>query len=85
MSGFGQTTPRGPDYVGADREVSVPTYVLYGLNEAGVAAHAEELSAETRMTLEGLARERLRSWPGVEIWDGPVCIVRLTRTAAETN
>jgi hypothetical protein len=54
-------------------------FTLYGLNEAGKAAHSEVLRAVDRAALPGLARERLSRWAAVEIWEGPICLVRLGR------
>lgn len=56
-------------------------FKLYGLNEAGEAAHHEVLRAVDRSALEGLARERLGRWQAVEIWEGPMCLVRVSRAS----
>ncbi len=57
--------------------------VFYGLNEAGETAHHEHLPAADVAELKALARQRLADFHGVEIWDGPMCIVRLRRRAEE--
>ena len=55
--------------------------LLYGLDEAGDPAFTEELRPEDRPRLRTLADARLAEWPGVEIWDGPLCVVRVRRRA----
>jgi hypothetical protein len=56
--------------------------LLYGLDQAGQPAFTEELRAEDRPRLRALASERLRDCHGVEVWDGPLCVVRLRRQPA---
>ena len=53
--------------------------LLYGLDQAGAPAFEEELGAEDRPRLRVLATARLRDWQGVEVWDGPLCVLRLRR------
>ena len=67
------------------RETGVSNYLLYGLNEAGDAAHSEVLRSMEQAALHSLAHERLRDWPAVEVWDGPMCVVRLHRGADPTQ
>lgn len=55
---------------------------LYGLDEAGKAVFAEELASGERGDLRALAERRLADWPAVEVWDGPLCVVRLSRSRA---
>jgi hypothetical protein len=52
---------------------------LYGIDEAGQAAFSELLQDVERDTLRSLAHERLSQWHAVEIWEGPVCLVRVRR------
>jgi hypothetical protein len=56
---------------------------LYGINEAGETAYSEVLSGEARERFRALASERLRQWHTVEVWDGPVCMIRLRRAASD--
>jgi hypothetical protein len=56
--------------------------LLYGLDEAGETAFTERVGAIDRASLRALAAERLRDWHAVEIWDGPMCVVRLRRQVA---
>jgi hypothetical protein len=53
--------------------------LLYGLDEAGHAAFAEELRSDDRGRLQTVALDRLREWHAVEVWDGPMCVIRLRR------
>ncbi|WP_374471296.1 hypothetical protein [Phenylobacterium sp.] len=55
--------------------------LLYALNEAGETAFAEQLREADRHRLRTLARERLKQYPAVEVWDGPMCVLRLRRAA----
>lgn len=55
---------------------------LYGLDEAGEPVFAEDLAASERSGLRALAERRLADWPAVEVWDGPLCVVRLSRAHA---
>ena len=56
-------------------------FELYGIDEAGETAWCESLRDVDRGALGALAAERLREWHGVEIWEGPVCLVRIKRTS----
>jgi hypothetical protein len=56
--------------------------VLYGLNEAGEPAYAERLPPERRGDIGALAAERLAGHHAVEVWEGPVCILRVRRKAS---
>ena len=53
---------------------------LYGIDEAGETAWCELLRDVDRGALRALAAERLREWHAVEIWEGPVCLVRIRRS-----
>ena len=80
MSGFGQTSRVRPLLDAARRGgVDVGELLLYGLNEAGEAAFTERLRISDRATLRGIAAERLHNWHAVEVWEGPMCVVRLRR------
>lgn len=57
----------------------VADFLVYGLNEAGQPVHTEMLRGCEREALRALARERLDQWHAVEIWEGPICLVRLSR------
>lgn len=52
---------------------------LYGLDDAGEVAFAEAVQAGERDDVRRLAERRLADWPAVEVWDGPLCVVRLRR------
>lgn len=54
-------------------------FLFYGLDENGEPAFSEALTGMEREQIQVLARERLRDWHGVEIWEGPMCLVRLHR------
>jgi hypothetical protein len=60
----------------------VADFLLYGLNEAGEAAHSEVLRGAERSRLQDLARTRLARWHAVEIWEGPMCLLRVRRPVA---
>lgn len=55
---------------------------LYGLDEAGETVFSEDLAAGERSHLRALAERRLAEWHAVEVWDGPLCVVRLRRRGA---
>ena len=55
-------------------------FLFYGIDEAGEAAYCEVSRGMDREALMALARERLSHWGAVEIWEGPVCLVRLRRS-----
>lgn len=57
----------------------VSDFLLYGMNAAGDAVFAEELCGLDRAALHDLAGERLRDWHAVEIWDGPMRVLRMQR------
>jgi hypothetical protein len=57
----------------------VSEFTLYGLDESGEAAHVEVLRGADRQALAALARERLGRWHAIEIWEGPMCVIRLRR------
>lgn len=54
---------------------------LYGIDAAGETAWCELLSDLDRSALRTVAADRLRRWHAVEIWEGPVCLVRIKRPA----
>jgi hypothetical protein len=55
---------------------------LYGLDEAGEAVFSEDLAAGDRGDLRALAERRLADWHAIEVWDGPLCVVRVRRRPA---
>lgn len=57
-------------------------FLLYGIDETGEAVFSEVLHACDRAALRARAEQRLHDWPAVEIWEGPMCVVRLKRAAA---
>jgi hypothetical protein len=57
--------------------------LLYGLNEAGEPTFAERLAAEHRGRLREIAVEHLARHHVVEVWEGPMCILRLRRGGGE--
>jgi hypothetical protein len=61
--------------------MNVGEILLYGLDEAGETAFAEQLGETDRDRLRALARERLKAYAAVEVWDGPLCVLRLKRPA----
>lgn len=63
------------------RDKRVANFLIYGIDEAGRIAFSELLQDCERGHLQTLAHARLREWPAVEIWEGPVCRVRLRRPA----
>jgi len=58
---------------------------LYGLDATGEVAFAEDLPAGERGDLRAWAERRLADWPAVEVWDGPLCVVRLSRRLKEAR
>ena len=56
-------------------------FQLYAMNEAGETTFSEVLREIDRDDLRALAAERLREWHAVEIWEGPICLVRIRRPA----
>jgi hypothetical protein len=56
--------------------------VLYALDESGETRFTEQLGEADRTRLREVARERLKQYPAVEVWDGPMCVVRLRRAPA---
>ena len=57
-------------------------FLLYGLDAAGEAVFSEMLIVHDRAALSALARQRLLDWPAVEVWEGPMCVLRMQRTEA---
>ena len=56
--------------------------LLYGLNEAGEPTFAERLAAEHRERVREIALEHLARHHVVEVWEGPLCVLRLRRAGA---
>jgi hypothetical protein len=54
--------------------------LLYGIDEAGRIV-SSELLRDVDPDLRALADARLRCWHAVEIWEGPICRLRLSRAA----
>jgi hypothetical protein len=57
--------------------------VLYGLDADGEAAFTRRLTPADRDGFRDLAAEHLTDYPTVEVWDGPLCVLRLRRKATE--
>lgn len=55
-------------------------YLFYGIDEDGRAEFSKVLRCQERSALEALARDGLRRWHSVEIWQGPMCVVRVRRS-----
>lgn len=53
--------------------------ILYGMNEAGETVLRRQLAAGERDGMRALASAQLSTHHAVEIWDGPLCVVRLRR------
>lgn len=53
--------------------------ILYGLDETGEAVLRQQLGGDARPSLRAIARAQLNDHHAVEIWDGPLCVVRLRR------
>ena len=81
MSAGGQTALRGSSSLPwvDGWGVGMGELLLYGLDTAGEAAFTEQVPAGDRGALRRHAETRLADWPAVEIWDGPLCVVRLRR------
>lgn len=58
-------------------------FLLYGMDAAGETVFSEVLQGRERASLREIAGERLRECHAVEIWEGPMCVLRLHRTATE--
>ena len=56
--------------------------LLYGLNSSGVTEFSEVLRPQHRRELRNLAEARLDRCHAVEVWEGPMCILRLRRQDA---
>lgn len=59
--------------------VRLTDFLLYGLDATGKAVFSERLGGHDRAALTEIARARLLDWPGVEIWEGPLCVLRIQR------
>ena len=57
-------------------------FLLYGINEIGQTVFSQLLHGIDRADLRALADARLRDWHAVEVWEGPVCLLRMRRTRA---
>jgi hypothetical protein len=57
--------------------------ILYGLDEAGRTALAERLPEADRDRLPLIAEQRLQVCHAVEVWYGPMCVLRLRRPVAQ--
>jgi hypothetical protein len=57
--------------------------LLYGLDADGEAAFTRRLTAADRAVFRDLAAEHLADYHAVEVWDGPLCVLRLRRKATE--
>ncbi|WP_133254919.1 hypothetical protein [Phenylobacterium hankyongense] len=53
--------------------------LFYGLDEAGDATFTEEVPRQDTAALRAMAAARLSDFHAVEVWDGPLCVVRLRR------
>lgn len=67
---------------GVGEVIGVADFLFYGIDENGRAEFSKVLRGQERWALEPLARQGLRRWHGVEIWHGPMCVVRLRRTVS---
>ena len=54
-------------------------FLLYGLDEVGEAVFSEMLTGRDRGGLPEIARARLNDCHAVEIWEGPMCVLRMQR------
>ncbi len=54
-------------------------FLLYGLDEVGEAVFSEVLVGRDRLGLPEIARARLNEHHAVEIWEGPMCVLRMQR------
>jgi hypothetical protein len=61
----------------------VDQIVLYGLDETGRAAFTERLPEADRDRLSLIADQRLQACHAVEVWYGPMCVLRLRRPVAQ--
>lgn len=83
MSGFGQTATKRPAYGRGGQGIWVADLVLYGLDAAGEAAFTQRLDSVDRGRFRELANTHLKDYPTVEVWDGPLCVLRLRRKMAD--
>lgn len=56
-------------------------FLLYGLDLAGVVQGAERWGGITRDEAEEMARDKLRHYHVVEVWEGAIRVLRLVRQA----
>jgi hypothetical protein len=59
--------------------------VLYGLDAAGAPIFTERLAPADRERLRAIAETRLAAHQAVEVWQGPMCVVRLRRPPSGLN
>lgn len=57
--------------------------LLYGLNEAGEPAFTQSLSGRDGEQFREYADKRLAEFHTVEVWEGPLCILRLRRRTVQ--
>lgn len=60
-------------------------FTLYGLDEGSKLLCTERLRATDEHAARKAARARLEQYPRAELWEGPVCISRKTRTKPLTT
>lgn len=60
------------------------TFRLYGLSEDSQLLSTEQLSAERVEEARRIATDRLLRFPKVELWEGPVCVLRRARAEVGT-
>lgn len=58
-------------------------FLLYGLDATGEPVFSEVLNGRDRASLPEIAGQRLLDWHAVEIWEGPMCVLRMQRTGVE--
>ena len=57
-------------------------FLLYGMDAAGEPLFSEVIHGRERASLREIAGERLQECHAVEVWEGPMCVLRLQRTSA---
>lgn len=61
------------------KDGGVAEFQLYGIDGSGQTGFSELLCCE-RAELRAVATQRLKDWSAVEVWEGPVCLLRLQRS-----
>jgi hypothetical protein len=56
---------------------------MYGLDVAGEPAFTRLISPAEREGFRDLAQEHLKDYHTIEVWDGPLCVLRLRRRGQE--